>query len=144
MSEKILSLLGLMRKAGAIEIGETNAGSAVHAGKAKLLLVASDASDNAKKRTEIYTAGRSALVVPLPFTKSEISASVGYAGCSMAAVTDIGFANALMKSLAEQWPDEYGAAAAETEKRFLKAESRKRETKAHEKNMRTGKRRTNI
>ena len=47
--DKILNMLGLMRRANAIQIGETNTGSAVRAGKAKLLLLASDASDNAKE-----------------------------------------------------------------------------------------------
>lgn len=144
MSEKILSLLGLMRKANSIEPGESNTGDAVHGGKAKLLLLASDATENAKKRAEGYAAGRNVQTVPLPYTKLELSASLGHAGCSMAAVTDIGFANALMKALSDMRPEEYGEAAAETEKRFLKSERRRQESKAHEKNMRTGKRRTNI
>ena len=40
MREKTLNLLGLMRKANAIAVGETNTGGAVRAGKAKLLLLA--------------------------------------------------------------------------------------------------------
>ena len=43
MREKTLNLLGLMRKANAIAVGETNTGGAVRAGKAKLLLLAADA-----------------------------------------------------------------------------------------------------
>ena len=37
MSDKILNMLGLMRRANAIQIGETNTGAAVRGGKAKLL-----------------------------------------------------------------------------------------------------------
>ena len=44
MSERLLNMLGLMRKAGAIAIGEVNTGGACRGGKAKLLLLASDAS----------------------------------------------------------------------------------------------------
>ena len=44
MSDKILNMLGLMRRANAIQIGETNTGAAVRGGKAKLLLLAADAS----------------------------------------------------------------------------------------------------
>ena len=51
MREKTLNLLGLMRKANAIAVGETNTGGAVRAGKAKLLLLAADASDNARSAT---------------------------------------------------------------------------------------------
>ena len=61
----------------------------------------------------------------------------------MAAVTDMGFANALMKALAELSPEEYAAAAEETARRFEKAERRRAEASAHERNKRSGKRRTN-
>ena len=144
MREKALNLLGLMRRANAIQIGETNTGAAVRAGKAKLLLLACDASDNAKSRAAGFVHGRSTIRVTLPCTKEEISSHVGVSGCSMAAVTDIGFANALMKLLAELSPGEYEEAAAQVEQRFSKAERRKKEAKAHERNKRTGKRRTNI
>lgn len=144
MREKTLNLLGLMRRANALQVGETNAGAAVRGGKAKLLLLASDASDNARGRAEGFLFGRNAIGLTLPFTKAEISAHVGVSGCSMAAVTDIGFANALMKLLVELSPGEYEEIAAQVEQRFSRAERRKKEAKAHEKNKRTGKRRTNI
>ena len=35
MDDRAIGLIGLMRRAGAIEIGEDNSGSAVSAGKAK-------------------------------------------------------------------------------------------------------------
>ena len=144
MREKTLNLLGLMRRANALQVGETNAGAAVRGGKAKLLLLASDASDNARGRAEGFLFGRNAIGLTLPFTKAEISAHVGVSGCSMAAVTDIGFANALMKLLVELSPGEYEEVAAQVEQRFSRAERRKKEAKAHEKNKSTGKRRTNI
>ena len=50
----------------------------------------------------------------------------------------------LMKLLVELSPGEYEEAAAQVEQRFSRAERRKKEAKAHEKNKRTGKRRTNI
>lgn len=144
MSEKILSLLGLMRRANAIDIGETNSGAAVRAGKAKLLLLASDASENARHRAEGFVTGKRTVLLPLPFTKDEISGSVGVRGCSMAAVTDIGFANALMKLLADAEPEKYTVAAGKISERFSKTERRKQEAQAHERNKRNGKRRTNI
>lgn len=144
MSDKALNLLGLMRRANAIQIGETNTGAATRSGKAKLLLLAADATDNARSRAEGFARGRSVLTVPLPYTKDEISTSVGLNGCSMAAVTDMGFANALMKLLSEQQPDNYSALTEETGRRFQKAERRKKEAAAHERNKRNGKRRTNV
>lgn len=38
MKEKALNLLGLMRKANAVQIGEENTGASVRAGTSKLLL----------------------------------------------------------------------------------------------------------
>lgn len=144
MREKTLNLLGLMRKANAIAVGETNTGGAVRAGKAKLLLLAADASDNARSRARGFTHGRDIVTVTLPFTKDEIAAHIGVSGCAMAAITDIGFANAFMKSLAAAVPDGYDESAAEIQRRFEKADRRKEEAAAHEKNKRIGKRRNNV
>lgn len=144
MREKTLNLLGLMRKANAIAVGETNTGGAVRAGKAKLLLLAADASDNARSRARGFTHGRDIVTVTLPFTKDEIAAHVGVSGCAMAAIKDIGFANAFMKSLAAAVPDGYDESAAEIQRRFEKADRRKKEAAAHEKNKRIGKRRNNV
>ena len=144
MREKTLNLLGLMRKANAIAVGETNTGGAVRAGKAKLLLLASDASDNARSRARGFTHGRDVVTVTLPFTKDEIAAHVGVSSCAMAAITDIVFANAFMKSLAAAVPEGYDESTAEIQRRFEKADRRKKEAAAHEKNKRIGKRRNNV
>lgn len=144
MREKTLNLLGLMRKANAIAVGETNTGGAVRAGKAKLLLLAADASDNARSRARGFTHGRDVVTVTLPFTKDEIAAHVGVSSCAMAAITDIGFANAFMKSLAAAVPEGYDESTAEIQRRFERADRRKKEAAAHEKNKRIGKRRNNV
>lgn len=95
--DKALSLLGLMRKANAIAIGETATGNAARSGEAKLIVIASDASDNARKRAESFAHGRRLNTVTLQYTKNEISAATGRPGCSMAAICDRGFADALLK-----------------------------------------------
>ena len=133
MSEKLLNLLGLMRKAGAIEIGETNTGTACREGKGKVLILASDASENARHRAESFVNGRRTLLIELPFTKEEISEKLGVGGCSMAALTDLGFANAFVKGLAELMPEQYGTAAENTEKRQDKAVRRRKITAAEKK-----------
>ena len=60
MADKALNYLGIMRKAGACAAGETDCGSSCRAGKAKVLLVASDAAENARSRARgcVYGAGR--------------------------------------------------------------------------------------
>lgn len=139
MREKLLSFLGLMRRAGALKLGETNTGEAVRGGKAKLLLLSADASDNALRRAEGFARGRSVLTVPQPFTKAELSDALGSGEYAMMAVTDIGFANALMQQLSQLEPERYAGLAEETARRHEKAERRKRESRAHERNKRTGK-----
>lgn len=99
MMDKTLSLLGLMRKANAISIGETATGKAARDGDAKLILIATDATQNARKRAEGFAAAARLKITELPYTKDEISAATGKPGCSMAAVCDRGFADALLKRL---------------------------------------------
>ena len=125
MREKALNMLGLMRRANAIQIGEDKTGAAVKAGKVKLLLLAADASDNACRRAETFISGRNVQLVPLPFDKAELSERLGVNGCSMAAVTDLGFANAFVKLLLGLDSDSYCEIAQQVEKRFDKAERRK-------------------
>ena len=136
MREKALKFLGLMRRANALHAGENNTGEAVRAGKAKLLLLASDASDNARKRAEGFVGGRSCLLLPVPFTKEELGAALGYGPCAMAAVTDLGFANALIKRLQELDGETYGAAkspAAFPRRKSGKAKRPKRKIRGTEK-----------
>lgn len=142
MREKTLNFLGLMRRANAVEIGETGTGEAVKNGKAKLVLIASDISDNSRKRAETFVYGRRAVLVKLPFTKEEITKHLGV-GCSMLAVTDIGFADAMMKKLCELDGEAYAEAAATLAARHEKAERRKAEKHGTDRNKNIGKRRTN-
>ena len=58
MRDKALKLLGLMRVAGAIEIGADRAAEATAAGKTRLLLLASDAGENVLRKAEHALAGK--------------------------------------------------------------------------------------
>ena len=80
MDDRAIGLIGLMRRAGAIEIGEDNSGSAVSAGKAKLLLTAADASENALRHAERFTQGRRVITVPLHYTRDELGKALGIGG----------------------------------------------------------------
>lgn len=143
MTEKALGLLGLMRKANAVLIGEEDTGKAAKEHMAKLLILASDSSENARKRAFEYTGCCKAPLITAPFTKAEISDSVGKHGCSMLAVCDIGFADAFMKILSAAVPDEYSEAAMVISRRA--EDSRKRTVKGlpKQKNKRIGNRRNN-
>ena len=52
MEDKALGLLGLMRRARALEAGTDNACEAVHAGRAKLLILCADIAENARRKAE--------------------------------------------------------------------------------------------
>ena len=140
MKEKILGLLGLMRRAGALSLGEDNSLETIRAGKGKLLLVASDRSDNARRRADNASAGRNVEPVLLPFSREELGGAVGLNACSMAVVTDLGFADALAKLLAEEDSDAYGELAQRVRERKEKAARRK----AQKGRKRVGTRRTNV
>ena len=133
-----LFYIGIARKAGAIEVGETNSGNITRAGKARLLVLASDASDNAQNRAEGFVFGRNTPLVRLPFTKEELSQTTGVSGCSMAAFTDIGLASAFMERLS-QTRDEYKEISEQLKVLNEKALARKREATAHEKKKKVGK-----
>lgn len=134
---KAANYIGLARKAGAIAIGETNSGAAIRAGKGKILLLASDASDNARRRAEGFLFGTKLPMAVLPFTKAELSQLTGVGGCSMAVFTETGLAAVFMAALAEDEPSFYEVAAILGEKN-QRAQQRKKEALAHERNLKKG------
>ena len=143
MTDKALKLLGLMRPAGAVEIGADRAAEAARAGKARVVLLASDATETAERKAAYALEGRSALKLKLPFTREELSGALGVGDCTMAAVTDMGFAAAFVKQLAAEDPDGYADAAA-----ALAAKSEKQRRRRSEKGTKgqaktNGTRRTN-
>lgn len=142
MKDKALNFLGLMRKANAIQIGETDTGAASRAMTAKLVILAKDASDNARSRAKGFVYGRNIPMIISPFTKDEISEHVGKPGCSMAAITDTGFADAFMKTLV-QISDEYASVSEAISLALQKEKQRKKEKSAHDRNKKIGKRRNN-
>lgn len=91
-----------MRKAGKLSLGEQGTGQAARAGKAKLILLASDASANALDRAEGFARRAGAPLIRLSATKEELASALGVAGGSMGAVCDDGFA----KALTEKFPDD--------------------------------------
>lgn len=139
--DRALNYLGIMRKAGACAVGETDCGAACRAGKAKLLLLASDASDNAHSRAKGFVYGRHIPMVVLPYSKMELAGRLGRGAVSMMAVQDLGLAVALMKALAQQGHD-HPQALKDLEEKLAQQNKRKAEQQAHERNKKFGKRRT--
>ena len=143
MTDRALKLLGLMRPACAIEIGTDRAVDAARAGKARVLLLASDATETAARKAAYALEGKSALDLKLPFSREELSDALGVGDCTMAAITDMGFAEAFVKLLAAEDPDRYADASAALTAKNEKMRRRRSEkgTKGHAKT--NGTRRTN-
>lgn len=137
--ERILSLLGLAHKAGRVEIGEEPVGSAARAKKARIILVAGDAAASSVRRAMGFANTGSCLCLVIPATKEQLGRALGRTSCAMAAVTDIGFAEAIVKKLAALDPERYAPAAERLEIKARRAAQRRAEQAQHEKNLRQGK-----
>ena len=102
--DKAAQYLGLARKGGMLAVGEEGSGAATAAGKARLLMLAADASPNAQKRAAGFLYGHRAPLQTLPWTKAELSAMMGRRGCSMLCFTDLPLAARFAAALAEELP----------------------------------------
>ena len=135
--DKALNYLALARKAGFAELGEEPVGVAAREGHARLIVVASDASDHTWRRAKSYVAGTRQQLVRLTSTKDEMGFSIGRTSLAIAAITDAGLALSLAKTLdAEKNKD----ALAALEAMVQKTKQRQKEAKAHARNKRLGKR----
>lgn len=139
--EKILSMIGLAHKAGRVEIGEEPVGSAARAKKARIILVAGDAAASSVRRAMGFANTGSCLCLVIPTSKEELGRALGRTSCAMAAITDMGFADAIAKKLAALDPQRFGSAAERMAVKAQRARERKLEQLAHEKNVRMGKKR---
>ena len=135
MDNKALNYLSLARKGGLAELGEEPVGAVARAGKAYVVLVASDASDHTWRRAKSYVAGTEQQCVRLESSKDEMGFAVGRTSLAIAAITDVQLALALVKALpkADAQVQEVLTAKA------AKAKKRQAEAKAHQRNVRKGK-----
>ena len=125
-------MLGLAHKAGRVEIGEEPVGSAARARKARIILVASDAAAGSVRRAMSFANTGNCLCLVIPTTKNELGRALGRTSCAMAAVTDIGFADAVAKKLAALEPEKYESAAERMAVKAQRARERRQEQLNHE------------
>ena len=141
MTEHILSMLGLALKAGRVEVGEEPVGAAARAKKARVIFVVQDAAPSSVRRAQSFARTGSTLCVTLPADKDALGRSLGRSSVAMCAVTDIGFAESLVKKLAALDSETYQDAADTLSVKARRARERKEEQLRHEKNLRQGKKR---
>ena len=135
--DKSLNYLSLARKAGRVELGEEPVGAAARALKARLIVVASDAGDHTWRRAKSFAAGTDQICIRLPYTKDEEGQATGRTSLAIAAFTDPALALAFLQALPGS--EGYAAELENLQNRTRRAQQRQKEAKAHEKNVKKGK-----
>lgn len=87
-------------KAGAVEAGEAKAEAAVKSGKAKLIIVSGDASENTKKKFSDMAAYRGVPII-ISGDRYETGRSIGREYAVTVCITNDGFAKKLLTLHAE-------------------------------------------
>lgn len=98
MKNKIMTMLGFAKKAGKLASGEGITLEAIKNGKAQLVILASDASDNTSKRIRDKANYRNIQIIEI-LDRKEIGKSIGVDERVVVAVLDPGFANSIKKYL---------------------------------------------
>ena len=137
--QRALNYLGLARRGGNIAIGEEPVGAACRSSHARLLVLASDAAEHTFRRARSFTAAGKPPMIRVPFTKEDLGNAMGVNACAMAAFTDVSLALAFVKALDE--PDHYAALLETLTAQTARVQKRRAEEKAHQKNIRQGKKR---
>ena len=88
-----LTLLGLALRAGKLAVGEEPVRLALQEGTARIVLLAQDASDRARRKVEPKLGDVPMQVIPA--SKEELGRALGRESCAICAVTDKGFAQSL-------------------------------------------------
>ncbi|MDE6881102.1 MAG: 50S ribosomal protein L7 [Oscillospiraceae bacterium] len=122
----VLGLLGLALRAGRLEVGEDLAGEACRFRRCRLLVTARDAAENTRRKAEYFAQEGQCLLLELPCSKAELGAALGRASCAMAAVTDLGFAQAAAERLAREEPEKYAQIAEKLSVKGKRAAERKK------------------
>ena len=135
--DKALNYLSLARKAGKAELGEEPVGAAARALHAHLIIVAGDASDHTWRRAKSFAAGTNQQCLRLNSSKDEMGMAIGRTSLAIAAITDAAPALALVKALPE--PEKNRAAIEALEQKAKKLSQRRKEARAHQRNVRMGK-----
>ena len=135
--DKALNYMALARKGGRIELGEEPVGAAARAQHARLVVVASDASDHTWRRALSFVAGTTQQCIRVPYTKDELGLSIGRTSLAIAAFTDPALALAFVKALPPQ--ERYTQAIEDLQKRSNRVQQHRQEEKAHLRNKRKGK-----
>ncbi len=99
MKKNTMGVIGLAARARGIAIGSNQVLEAVRGNKAKLVLIASDVSDNTKKNLTDKSTYYSVKFTVADVTAEELGRMVGHSNTAAIAFTDVNFVKAYEKSL---------------------------------------------
>ena len=135
--DKALNYLALAKKGRLVELGEEPVGAITRAIKGRLVIVANDASDHTWRRAKSFVAGTEQQCIRVPFTKEELGFVVGRTSLAIAAFTDAALALAFVKALPNA--EKFAEVIEQLDIKAKKLRQRKDEAKAHQRNIRKGK-----
>ncbi len=102
MNDKILSLLGIARRAGKISIGHDASVTDLKCGKAKLCLVSVSASQRLKEEMAHICRTFKADIIFSAYTTEELGISLGSKAIAVLTVNDEGFAKRITELTREE------------------------------------------
>ena len=132
-----LGLLSIAKKGGNIVVGEEQVGAVARAGRARLMILASDAGDHTCRRAKSFVTGTPQPMLQVSFDKDTLGDALGTKVCAIAVITDVRLAQAFVKTLGE--PEKYAGLLKDLDVRVQRVEKRRAEEKAHRNNVRKGK-----
>ena len=139
--DRALNYLALARKAGLVELGEEPVGAAARANHARLVIVASDASDHSWRRALSFVDHTGQHCLRVGYTKVELGIAIGRQELAMAAFTEPGLALKFVEALGQN--EKYQAVIEDLQNRTARVLKHQQEQKAHQRNVRMGKTRRN-
>ena len=102
MNEKLLSLLGIARRAGRLSLGHDAAADAMQNGKASLLLLAADLSPHSAGSVTYIAEQAGVPVATIDATMEQLGNAVGKQLTGIISVNDSGFAKKINTLCAEK------------------------------------------
>ncbi len=96
MNDRLLSILGLCRRAGKLVLGNDPVIDSINQRKAKLVIIASDCSQNTAKKVLSSAHRNDVKAHVIPHTKDDVSFAVGKYSAVLC-ITDGGFSESIDK-----------------------------------------------
>lgn len=96
--DKVLSLLGLARRAGRVTLGFDAVCASVMKNESRLILAAADVSEGTMRKLRNHLSQTESNIIEIPYTQEQINAAIGKP-VRLISINDSGFAKRLTELL---------------------------------------------